>query len=151
MKSLRVIQGSVYVLSRGESKLFCKWLSGIDSFFVENGLRGLVRFSRFSQNVSFLQLSVTQREVNDPLCSCFSRAPPTSTIIEEQTGNIIYVSADIQFPAHIRGLWALAREIQTNDMSIRIRFDFLVSPQEILLFWIWPLPSGIFSCFGFWG
>ena len=47
-------------------------------------------------------------------------------VIEEQTENILPVSASIQLPAYIRGLWALAREIQTNDMSIRIRFDFLV-------------------------
>ena len=60
MNTLRVIWCSIYVLSRGVSKLFCKWLLGIDSFFVENGLRGLVRFSKFSRDVSLLWLSVTQ-------------------------------------------------------------------------------------------
>ena len=33
------------------------------------------------------------------------------------------------------GLWAVAREIQTNDMSIRIRFHFLVSaPRKFVSF-----------------
>jgi len=65
---------------------------------------------------------------NDPLCSYLYRASGhlKSSTIKEQTGNIHCVSANIQLPACVMGLWIVAREIQTNDIPIRIRFNFLV-------------------------
>ena len=72
---------------------------------------------------------------------------PTSAIGKKQTGTIHCVSANIQLPAYIRGLWVVAREIQTNDMSIRIRFHFL-APRKSFCFSFAPRK---FFCFGFWG
>ena len=95
--------------------------------------------------------NIGKKTDSDPLCSYSYRAlwHPTSAIVKEQTGNVFCVSANIQLPAYIRGLWGVAREIQTNDMSIRIRFYFLVSPSalrftlwDFFFFWIWNWPLG---------
>ena len=152
------LQGSQYILemsTRGKKLFFSMLLILKERKLWIKCPVSLDRFSRFSRNVSLLQLSVTQREGTSVTIlyvtastglygtqnqRSLKNKPRTSSTLPP-TFNFLHTSG---------GLWALAREIQTNDMSIRIRFDFLVSPSALGFFLVLDLALTLWDFFLFW-